>query len=141
MLPAAERARRCSGIPRHDWRGAVNTPAYARALIDRRNRGVPTDSVFVSVGWPTQWLQEFVSRFPLNRLAVILATPEARQYDYAATVGLSVCVWYEQGSDASRVEEIASDVLKANPNRLFTTNAVTGETVFYKTATEQKEAA
>ncbi len=82
-----------------------------------------------------------MSRFPLNRLAVILATPEARQYDYAATVGLSVCVWYEQGSDASRVEEIASDVLKANPNRLFTTNAVTGETVFYKTATEQKEAA
>ena len=119
----------------------MTAPAYARALIDRRNRGVPTDSVFIAVGWPSQWLREFVSSFPLNRNAVILATPDARQYDYAVTLGLSVCVWYEQGNDAARAAVIASHVMQANPNRLFTLNATCGETQFYRVATERRAAA
>ena len=119
----------------------MTTPAYSRALVDRRNSGQPTDSVFVAVGWPSSWLREFVERSPLNRNAAILATPDLKQYDYAATVGLSVCVWYERESDAPRAAAIAAHVMAANPLRLFTMNAATGETHFHRIATTRRVAA
>ena len=119
----------------------MTAPAYARELIARRDSGTPTDSAFVAVGWPTAWLREFVERSPLNRKAVILATPESKTYDFGAVVGLSVCVWYEREGDAPRAAAIASQVLNANPLRIFTMNASTGETHFHRVASERRAAA
>jgi hypothetical protein len=119
----------------------MTAPAYTRALVDRRNNGAPTDAAFIAVGWPSAWLRDFVERSPLNRTAVILATPEPKQYDFSATIGLSVCIWYERESDAPRAAAIAAHAMAANPLRLFTLNAHTGETHFLRVATERRAAA
>lgn len=119
----------------------MTAPAYARELITRRNNGTPTDSAYIAVGWPSEWLREFVARSPLNRNAVILATPEPKIYQFGAVVGLSVCVWYERASDAPRAAALAAQVLAANPLRLFTLNAWTGETRFHRVAPDRRAAA
>lgn len=117
-------------------------PSYTRALVDRRNRGIPTDSVFISVGWPSQWLRGFVDKSTLAANAALLAAPDRDlEYDFSACVGLSCCIWYERPKDAPRAAEIAAMVLRANPLRLFTTFPEAGETVFYKLAPEQTEVA
>jgi len=119
----------------------MTAPAYTRALVERRNCGTPTDSAFIAVGWPSAWLRDFVARSPLNRNAVILATPEPKIYQFGAVVGLSVCVWYERESEAPRAAAIAAHVMPANPLRLFTLNAWTGETHFHRVAPERRAAA
>lgn len=119
----------------------MTAPAYARELTARRNNGTPTDSAFIAVGWPTAWLREFVARSPFSRHAVILATPEPKIYQFGAVVGLSVCVWYERTSDTARAAAIAAHVLPANPLRLFTLNAWTGETHFHRVAPDRRAAA
>ena len=119
----------------------MTAPAYTRQLVARRNSGALTDSVFIAVGWPSAWLREFVERSPLTRNAVILATPEPKIYQYDATIGLSVCIWYERESDAPRAAAIAAHIMAANPLRLFTLNAMTGETQFYRVAADRRAAA
>ncbi len=116
----------------------MTAPAFARELIARRNNGTPTDSAFIAVGWPTAWLREFVARSPFSRHAVILGTPEPKIYQFGAVVGLSVCVWYERASDAPRAAAIAAHVLAANPLRLFTLNAWTGQSFFHRVAPERR---
>lgn len=110
-------------------------------MIDRRNRGVPTDSVFIAVGWPSLWLREFVERDSLNKKAVMIAVPEQKKYNFAACVGLSCCVWCEREEDAARTREIVDMVMTANPLRLFILNPVTGATEFVKVAGEVRAAA
>jgi hypothetical protein len=119
----------------------MTAPAYTRQLVARRNSGTSTDSVFIAVGWPSPWLREFVERSPLTRNAFILAAPEPKVYEYAATIGLSVCIWYERESDAPRAAAIAAHIMAANPLRLFTLNATTGETQFYRVAADRRAAA
>ena len=119
----------------------MKAPAYARALIERRNRGERIGDAFVAIGWPSAWLREFVSTSPCARHSLILATPEIKAYDWRIVVGLSVIVWFEQCQHQSRADELAGEILAAQPLRLLTLNAVTGETRFLAKACEHREAA
>ena len=119
----------------------MSAPAFARALIDRRNRGERIEQAFIAVGWPSSWLREFLAQSPFARHAGLLATPEPKAYDYRCIVGLSACIWFEREQDAERASQIAAAALTAKPLRLYTLNAVTGETRFYRVATEWRVAA
>jgi hypothetical protein len=116
-------------------------PAYTRELIARRNNGDHPTEVYVAVGWPSQWLQTFVKTSPLARDAAIVATPETRAYDFSALRGLSCCVWFERDHEEARAHEIASQIIKYQPNRLFTLNASTGAQTWHRVASELRVAA
>jgi hypothetical protein len=119
----------------------MTAPAYTRQLIDRRNRGDHPSDVFVAVGWPSEWLQTHVKTSPFARGASIIATPEARAYDFACLRGLSCCVWVERGEDEPRAHEIAAAIMKHQPLRMYVLNAVTGATTWHCVSTEFKVAA
>lgn len=119
----------------------MKAPAYARALIERRNRGERIGDAFVAVGWPSPWLREFVATSPCARNSLILATPEITRYSWQLVIGLSVIVWIDNDQHQSRADEIASQILAAQPLRLLALNAVTGETRFLATAAQYRVAA
>ena len=119
----------------------MTAPAYARALIERRNRGERIGDAFVAVGWPSPWLREFVATSPCARNSLILATPAIKRYDWQMVIGLSVIVWFERSQEQARADELAEVILAACPLRLLVLNAVTGETRFLAKASEHREAA
>lgn len=119
----------------------MTAPAYARALIQRRNRGERIGDAFVSVGWPSPWLREFVATSPCARHSLILATPDIKRYDWQIVVGLRVVVWFEHSQQQSRADELACEILSGHPLRLLTLNAESGETRFLAKPSEHREAA
>lgn len=119
----------------------MNSPAFAKSLIARRNANGYVGDVFVALGWPSPWLREFVASSPCARNALILATPERKRYTWNVVIGLSVIVWYEAEADQTRAKEMAEQILMAQPLRLLTLNAASGDTCFLATAAEFQVAA
>ena len=114
----------------------MTAPPYSKDLVNRRNNGQHPTEVFISVGWPTASLLRFIEKSCFARGAALIAAPEACTYDFRALRGLSCCVWFESVEDEARAHEIASQIMKHDPVRLYELNTVTGQTTFHRIATE-----
>ena len=117
------------------------TPAFTKNLIERRNKSDHPTTVFVSIGWPSGWLREYVEKSLFAKNAVIVAVLQSGAHDLQSLRGLSVCVWCERAEDEPRAHEIAAQIMAHAPLRLYTLNAMTGETTWHRVAGEQMEAA
>jgi hypothetical protein len=119
----------------------MRAPAYTKALIERRNAGDHPTDVFISLGWPSEWLRVYVAKSPLTRGAVILACIENDHFDFSALRGLSVCLWIERTEEQARANKIAASIMAHSPLRCFVVNAVTGAMTWHRAEADWKVAA
>jgi hypothetical protein len=114
-------------------------PAYAKNLIARRNQRQKIGDVFVSIGWPSDWLKSLVESSPFAKNAHILGTPDPlKKYEFGCVCGLSVCVWCDQPDHKKRGLELIRQIILYNPLRLFLLDVVTGHTQFFVCADSKK---
>jgi hypothetical protein len=119
----------------------MRTPAYSKTLIERRKNGDHPNDVFISLGWPSTWLRDYVATSPFAKNASILACLENANFDFSIVRGLSICIWIEKNSDAAQADEIASQVMAHSPLRCFVINAVTGAMTWHRASEKMKVAA
>jgi hypothetical protein len=116
-------------------------PAFSKQLIERRSNGDHPTDVFVSIGWPSNWLRGYVGASPFARGASIIAAIEPGVYDWDMLRGTSACVWFECDEHEAQAKSIALQIAAQTPLRCFTLNAVTGEMTWHRVASDWRAAA